>query len=174
MFPIRLFVSASLFLTTIVSAHGDMPSFEKMVDGYLVDIGYTDATPAVGQEITFNADLFTGAGDAIKFAPFQTVSLVVMKDGNQLIAKTLPSVEPNIPSFKISFPETGTYSIVVAFDRGEGSVIRVDFPLQVSGSEKAEINNNAEEVENLSHYLLGTVLLIFGAVATVIMIRQRM
>ncbi len=151
-----------------------MPSFEKTIGGYLVDVGYSIQSPTPDQTVTFNADLYTGTGDSLQFAPFKTVAFTIDQSGSAVTTKLLQNVSPNVPTFMYAFPSAGSYTVNVAYAREDGSTVRASFPMTVLSADAAKSDEKAEAMDDFTHYFFGTFLLIVGGIALIIMIRQRM
>jgi len=166
------FVTAALCLSvaSVAFAHGDSPSFETTVDGYVMDVGYSVASPDPGQAVHFDFDLFTGTGDNLAFAPFKTVTITATKDGFPAVEKTLPNIAPNVPTFTFAFSQVGVYDLNVSFDLGNKKVQKTfQFPVGIATPE-----SNAAFFDSLTHYGFATILIVVAVVAFVMIIRDRL
>lgn len=166
-----LLATAFLAFSPAVFAHGESPSFEKEVDGYLMDIGYSIASPDPGQAVRFDFDLFTGEIDDLQFVPFTDVTLDITKDGFPVMMKTLPNVPPNVPGLNFAFSQNGIYDLNVAYNLKDGKKVQstFEFPVGIQTDE-----SRAFAFENTAHYVLGTIVLLVGLVAFVMIVRDRM
>ncbi len=160
---------AFLFIP-LAFAHSDLPSFEKTVDGYLIDVGYSIEHPEPKQDVRFTFDLYSGTGDAIAFAPFKAVTFTVSHEGETVFTKTLQNVAPNVPALTYAFPESDTYDIGISYERADGKS-EATFQLPVGAT---SAHGHVDSVwDERMHYILGTGLFLFAAFCIVVMIRQR-
>jgi hypothetical protein len=112
----KLLLSSALFLIPIMSfAHGDKPSFEKVVNGYLIDIGYDRVGIRPDEEVTFEFDLYTQSG-ALAFAEFSEVKIEIAdEDGATTSEHTLQNKKEFIPTWKHTFTKGGMYQMHVDY-----------------------------------------------------------
>lgn len=167
----RLLAAAlCLSVSSVAFAHGDSPSFEATVDGYLMDIGYSVMSPAPGDAVHFDFDLFTGTGDNLAFASFKSVTVTATKDGFPALTQTIPNVEPNVPSATLAFSQNGTYDLNISFDLGAKKIEKT-FPFPV-GIETTQ--SRLFKLDNAMHYVFAGILVLVAIVAFAIIIRDRL
>jgi hypothetical protein len=147
------FLALSLVLVPFVAfAHGDAPSLEAEVGGYLIDIGYTPAL-AAGEDIEFDIDLFTA--DPIEYADFASVDVRVAKDGAELTTASVENDDVNIPVFRVTLPEPGGYDMDVRFlDEHDRLIAARTFHLQVPNDAQAFVRGGLE----MAHYVIAAGL----------------
>ena len=167
----RLLLSSFLAVSTLIpfaSAHGDTLSLEKEVDGYLVDVGYTPALEE-GKEITFSFDLYTGSGVDVDFASFDMVTLTVVKNEELLFQQAVVNVPPDVPWIAYTFPEKGSYKLMVSYSRGAEQKVDTTFDVRIGSEDSVVATLDSDK----GHYFFTGLLVLVLLVAIVVMIRQR-
>jgi hypothetical protein len=154
----------------VALAHGDRPSLEREVGGYLVDIGYDAMGLRPMEEVHFDADLYTGTGDSIAYAPFQAIKVTVTDvKGGTVSDQRIENKQPNVPTFAVTFPAAGTYAFAVSYELGNKKTVATTFSLDVEAQ-----NGSSERFDNMMHYVFAGFLVLVGIFAAVGIIRQRM
>lgn len=152
----RFFLFVLLATPSLAFAHGDAPSLEAEVGGYLIDIGYDDLE--AGTPVEFDADLYTN--EPLAYADFATFEYRVTRDGQEIAAGAIDNDE-RVPTFDVTFPEPGGYDMDVRFldDAGQLIVPRT-FHLEIPGSGTVMLRN----ADDALHYVLagGLFALSFG------------
>jgi hypothetical protein len=135
-----------------VSAHGDAPSLEADVGDYMIDIGYTPELEA-GTEIEFDIDLFTK--EPIDYADFASVDVRVTKDGAEVVAGSVENDQVNIPTFRVTFPETGGYDMDIRYlDEQDRLIVARTFHLEVPNDAQVFVRGGLET----AHYVIAAGL----------------
>jgi hypothetical protein len=148
----RLLLLSLLLSPVAAFAHGDAPSLEADVDGYMIDIGYEDLR--AGTPIEFDIDLFR-EGPPIEYADFASVDLRVTKDGAEIVAGSVENDEKNIPTFDVTFPEPGGYDMDVRYlDDAGALIVARTFHLEVPGGATVMLRDG----EDMLHYVLAAGL----------------
>lgn len=143
----------SLLLTPFSAfAHGDAPSLEATVGGYMIDIGYTPEL-APNEDIEFDVDLFTA--EPVEYADFASADLRVTRNGKEIVAGSVENDKVHIPTFTVNFPEAGGYDMDVRYLNADGSLIVArTFHLEVPGGAAVGMRN----AEDMLHYVLAAGL----------------
>ena len=154
---------AAFFLhLPLALAHGGQPSFEKEVDGYLIDIGYDHIGIRPNETVMFDFDLFSGTGGSLTFAPFTEVQITFVLEGDMIIAhETLKNDGTNVPTMEVTFPQDGTYVLQVTYFRDGQELISTSFDVPV-GAHNGAIGRSINTATNWVAGIL--VLLSFGMI----------
>jgi hypothetical protein len=137
-------------LPILVFAHSDETSFETTSNGYLVDIGYSDAS--TNELIRFDFAIYKE--DSKKEVPFKSVWVNISKDQNTIYAGPVAYGEFGKPGMSLIIPEEGKYTVSARFEGNNGTLAETSFPITVTAS-----NENAP---NSSNYK--SVFLILGGI----------
>lgn len=155
----RILLLVLLLSPLTALAHGDSPSLEAEVGEYLIDIGYApDLEP--GREIEFDIDLFR-AGPPVEYADFASVDVRVTKDGAEIVAGSVENDAVNIPTFHVTFPESGGYDIDIRYlDAADALIAARTFHVEVPTPTGALVRGGVETL----HYAVaaGLFALSFG------------
>ncbi len=143
----------SLLLTPFAAfAHGDAPSLEATVGGYMIDIGYAPEL-AADTNIEFDVDLFTA--EPVDYAEFASADLRVTQNGKEIVAGSVENDKLNIPTFTVKFPEPGGYDMDVRYLDADGALIVArTFHLEVPGDSAVMMRS----AEDMLHYVLAAGL----------------
>lgn len=132
-------------------AHGDSPSLEAEVGGYLIDIGYGELE--AGTPVEFDLDLYTS--DPIAYADFARVDLRVTRDGAEIAAGAVENEQERVPAYAVTFPEPGGYDIDVRYlDDADALIVARTFHVEVPDDGTLMLR----DAENTLHYVLATGL----------------
>ena len=116
---ILLYLAVSLFsvmtLFGFAHAHGLGGGIDKVVDGYLIDFGYSPEELVSGANIQFTAGLVDNESKEI--ADFENVWVRISKANRVLFASTLEKSMSQDASFLYNFSEPGIYEITVRFQK---------------------------------------------------------
>lgn len=164
----RIFLASILFLaSSTVFAHGDKPSFEREVNGYLIDIGYNRVGIRPNEEVTFEFDLLTNSG-AMAFADFSTVDIEIAKDGATTTTYTLANQKNFIPSWKHTFTENGTYQMNVDYTFEAQTRAATTFDVHVS-----ETDGWLGRAMNIGTMIAAPLLVLFAAYVAIQSFRKK-
>jgi len=149
----RILLLSFLLSPVAAFAHGDAPSLEADVGEYLIDIGYTpDLAP--GTEIEFDIDLFR-AGPPVDYADFASVDVRVTKDGTEVVAGSVENDAVNIPTFHVTFPESGGYDIDIRYlDARDVLIVARTFHVEVPTPTGVIVRGGVETL----HYVIAAML----------------
>lgn len=109
---------------------------EKVVGDLIVDVG-TDqpSTPVAGQPIEFDFNLLqSNTREPIDFAT--NVGIDIAHNGKSMVNCNL-AVDPTITFLIYTFPESGNYTLTVAFfakSLGQKTIASASFPIRISRS----------------------------------------
>lgn len=157
-----------LVLPGMVSAHGTGASHESVVDGYLIDIGYSASEPTVGESVQFDFAL-TKEGSTV---PYDDVWVRIEDEaGNILLATGLYNSEYGGPRLTYRFSEAGTYTVNARYEQGSTPLVERSFSISVGGT-----NNQTHENESQLPLIPLGIGLVVGVVSTisVFWLRRRM
>lgn len=164
----RFIVSLLLFLSPALAfAHGDRPSFEAKAGPYLIDIGYDNIGFRPGEEVVLDFDLFTESG-ALAFAPFTTIDVTVTKDERTVLTEQLTNEPTHIPTFSLTFPQSGEYTLGVSYKQNGEELAFAVFPVSVQ-----ENNGAPGRIMNVANYVIAIVLVLVALYAILQSWRRR-
>lgn len=115
----------------VAFAHGDRPSFEREVHGYLIDVGYEHEILETGVEEAFDFDLYTGTGADIAFAPFTHIDVTFTDPRGNKEGFALKNEQSFIPTLKHTFLRKGMYQLAVRYRNDEETLAFVTFDVPV-------------------------------------------
>jgi hypothetical protein len=131
---LSLIISIVMFPQT-GNAHGAGMTFSEVVDGYQVDVDYSDLVLESGTAGRFTFNLFS---DPEREEPVEFTDLWVRiekkregKNGEILFAGPIFSPTFGGPGFTIVFPKGGEYELSVRYNNGDKEVVEATFPLSV-------------------------------------------
>lgn len=150
-----LLLVASISLAPLGAlAHGDRPSFEAESGPYLIDIGYDVTGFRPGEEVTFDFDLYADAeSDHPTFAPFDAIDVRIQKNQETVHSETLENNPTYIPSMTYVFPQSGDYTLGVAYMLSGAVIAQAAFDVAVSAASGA-----AERAGNTLVYIIAAIL----------------
>jgi hypothetical protein len=151
----RILLFILMFIPALASAHGGQPSFEKEVNGYLVDIGYDQIGIRPGEEVAFDFDLF--AEDGLAFAPFTAVEVHIWDPDNEVFHETIANDGVNVPTIKVAFPVEGKYTLQAIYRNEEEVLADASFELPVD-----KISGSVGRGINAATYVLAAALFVFA------------
>lgn len=118
---------------TLVFAHSSGESFEKTVDGYLVDIGYSVEKFTDDSSVVFDFGLVDPSGDAAEFSDVW-VRIVRTNAKETVFAGGVNNARLGGTVMTYVFPETGEYELSARYQNNEESIVEAVFPLIVYGA----------------------------------------
>lgn len=156
-----LFLAFAL-LTLSAHAHESGESFESVVDGYAVDIGYTNPTPTTEDVVAFDFQLERDGASA-------TFSDVWVKiedaDKTVVFAGGLHNAQFGGTRMSYRFPEAGSYTMAVRYEQGDVALAQVSVPMTVTEAAQASSVNCG--------LVIGAIILVLGVGAGVLWWRRR-
>lgn len=164
---IVLFLTLGLVPALSVLAHGDGTSIEKVLNGYLVDIGYSPTELKTGEQARFDfllhkASAVTNtAEDDTSRVPvdFSSVFVRLEKDNRLLFAGELNKPEFGKAGFSYVFPSSGDYSGYARYSHGDETLVEAEFEFSVAEGEGDSSTSFGSSVPALIVGLLAGVLL---------------
>ncbi len=141
-FP-ALLLALVLLPLLYVSAHGDGASAEKVVGGYLIDIGYSPADLIADEQTRFDFLLYkaptrtdSAENESARVAiDFTSVFVRLERDSQLLFAGELKKPEFGETGFSYTLPSSGDYSGYVRYSNGPNILVETDFDLAVASGE---------------------------------------
>lgn len=117
-------------LPLIAGAHGSGASLEKVVDNYLVDVGYSPAFLEAEDPIRFDFALLESS-DRTKEVPFTDIWVRIEKEKKVFFAGGIAKARLGGTGVSYVFPTEGQYELFIRFQNGEESLAETSFPLSV-------------------------------------------
>lgn len=112
-------------------AHGDGLTYEVVVNGYLVDIGFDEAV--AGEPAAFDLGLFSGQGG--QRVDFDYAWVRIEQAGETRFAGPVSSMDFGKPGFVLTLSDAGEHDASVEFmDEGK-TLAKVNFKVPVAGSQ---------------------------------------
>lgn len=148
-----LLTSVALVLFPLVlSAHGDGASFEKEVDGYVVDIGYSPEEPYVGGAVSFDFGLLKdGSG-----VDFSDLWVRISKEEQTVFAGGIYNATFGGARLSATFPESGEYTVSARYQNEGEEIVSAEFPLQVEPL--ADSDSNGFGLMQIMYIVLGVIV----------------
>jgi hypothetical protein len=124
-----LIVFALLLFGVSVEAHESGTSYELIVEGYTVDIGYSIEAPTTDDVVAFDFQLQKDTADA----PFSD-AWVKIEDarGAVVFASGIHNAQFGGARMSYRFPEAGTYTMTVRYEAGDVRLAEAIVPLSVA------------------------------------------
>lgn len=162
-----VYLVSSIFAPIGALAHGDSPSFELEVGPLLIDVGYDKIGIRPGEEVAFDFDLYR-TRESPSFEPFDLVRVEVRNGMDIVYSEEIQNRQDMIPTTKITFPESGQYTLGVGYVR-EGSLIaEAEFDVPVG-----ETNGWAGRLSEMATYIAAAAIATFAVFYAVYSYRNR-
>ena len=166
---VRLFLLIFIFILSFIVpsagfAHSSGASFEKEVNGYLIDIGYDPAQFTALSPSSFDFDLIdTKSSERVAF----TDVWVRINQGNQaLLATGVHKQNLGGATLLHTFAEGGSYELIVRYQNDGEEVVSATFPLEVLPSDEGADSSSTGP----TGILLGVIaILIAGNLTTALL-----
>lgn len=114
---------------SVVRAHGDGASFEKVVGGVFIDIGYSPEEIIAGTPVPFDfAILDPETGAEISYSD---IWVRVARERESFFAGGIHRSEIGATTMLFQFPHAGTYALSVRFQSGGETVAEAAFEVPV-------------------------------------------
>ncbi len=155
------------FLPTLVQAHGSGGTYEEIIDGYQIDIGYTPEVVETTSSIRFDFQAYVAENPQATSSEFHDVWVRIEKEGKLFFAGDVHKPVFGPTGFSTILTEAGEYTVYARFQNSGDSLVEAEFPLTVT-------ENTAEKSVNdkLSLLLMGLAGLMVGFVVGWFMTRQ--
>jgi hypothetical protein len=128
--------NAALFCALIMlcvpltlSAHGTGASFERVVDGMLIDIGYSPEEITVATPVPFDFALVDAETD--ESVSYSDIWVRVYQDRNVFFASSIHKQRLGATTMLFQFPEPGTYTLSVRFQNDGIALAESSFEVPV-------------------------------------------
>lgn len=153
----RFFLVLALFVGILpgtIQAHGgDTVSYMAEVNGYTIDVGYSEENPLAREPVQFDFVLLRGE----EVVPFTNVWVrIETETGANVFAGGIHRTALEVARMSYVFAEPGTHTIHVRYENNNGTLAEGSFPLHVRSAEG--------EVPPLNPLLAGMVGIIGGVV----------
>jgi len=124
-----------LILANFAFAHGDGASVEQVIDGYLVDVGYSPEIPLANEQTSLNFAIYSSdTRDEILFTDIWV--RIIDEDNKLLFAGGLNKAEFGLTGLTYSFSKPGAYDVFVRFSDGRDTIVEATAPIIVSKQPK--------------------------------------
>lgn len=128
-------VMAILAPGAFIGGHDGGASIEQVVDGYLIDIGYSPETPTAGEQTRFDFAVYNS--DTQEEVDFTDIWVRILdEEDNLLFAGGLNKAEFGLTGLTYLFSYPGSYEIFVRFSDGSTSVVETTASVEVSKSDE--------------------------------------
>lgn len=129
------FAAAALALPFLYAdAHSTGASFEKEINGYLIDVGYDPITLAAQEQQRFDFGVSKkGSTEAIDFTDIWV--RIAPKERGIIFASGLHKPDFGLPGMTFTFPRAGEYELTVRFQKNGEVITEASFPLTVETGE---------------------------------------
>jgi len=154
-----LLLSLLVLLPTATFAHVNGASFETTVDGYLIDSGYSNPAPTVGESVLFDFRLRKGDVEV----PFDDVWVKIESEDKAVVfAGGLHNLPVSGPRMSYVFPRAGNYTVDFRYERATGPVVESSYPLTVipATSNATAAPALVDELYALGGFVAGAVLVL--------------
>ena len=126
---IALIVSVFAFLAAPVYAHLAGRSFEKTIDGKLIDIGSSEEDIIAGAPVSLDFRLFDA--ERIAEVPFTSVWVRISRDKNNFYAGNIAKARIGPTTLLYQFAEPGVYTLSVRFQNETAGSVETTFAIAV-------------------------------------------
>ena len=134
-----------LFWGSSVSAHSTGASFEKTVDNYLIDVGYSEVSIQEGTPVRFDFDLFD-AQEQTTPKEFSDAWIRISQGNKTFFAGQLGRPQLGKTGITLVIPEAGEYELYVRYNNDNESVVETIFPLQVEVNPETETQQQRKRI----------------------------
>lgn len=141
-----------------VRAHGSGASFEEVVDGVLIDIGYSPVDISAQTPVPFDFSIADAvSGDTL---PYSDIWVRVHKGRETFFAGGIGKSAVGATTMLFQFPKAGMYMLSVRFQNGTESVAEATFEVPVSELMGADAETDSDHgiVIMFVAFLLGLIL----------------
>ncbi|MEK9160551.1 MAG: hypothetical protein AAB440_00745 [Patescibacteria group bacterium] len=139
-----------------IYAHDTGPSFETALDGYTIDIGYSENAPTTEDTVIFDFNI-TQEG---VHTTFDDVWVRIERKEAVVFATGIYNSEFGGPRLSYRFPTAGSYTIIVRYENDGETLVETTFPLVVTSASSGPFPLPSE----LSWGLIGLLLGAWGGV----------
>jgi len=113
---------------SVVSAHSEGASFEQVIDGYIVDIGYSPENIVAKTSVPFDFGLNLSSGEEVLY---ESIWVRVSQDRNVFYAGGIHRSSVGATTMLYQFPEPGVYTLSARFQDGVDALTEVSFEVEV-------------------------------------------
>ena len=130
-FTLRGLFAGLLFLPGLLLAHEKGESFEEIINGYLIDIGYSELVFITKTPIRFDFRLLDNEKRPVSF---DSVWVQVERPDNLMFAGRLEVSDMQTSSFLTSFSDPGTYTLTARYARDDVTLVEYKKQFSVSAN----------------------------------------
>ncbi len=153
---LSLFLSFFI-LPVIVFGHGTGGTFEEVVGGYKVDVGYEPENVLSGESLRLDFDLYDLQDKEVEFTE---VWVNVSQENKTVFAGEINRSFIGGAGMTIVLSNPGEYKVSVRYENGDKSIVEASFPLLVENSDA--IKDDSEFSGSKISYIFGLAGLILG------------
>lgn len=160
-FSITIFLFSQLSIL-FVYAHGSGGSYETVVDGYLIDIGYSEKVLREGEPVSFDFNIFReGEESPVEFTDVW-VRISPKDNMGTIFAGGIHRPEFGSTGMVYTFQSAGEYDVSARFqDSGETIAEEISFPVTVEGVSDHE-ESGILSLNVIIAFFLGLIVSAFG------------
>lgn len=155
----KKFFAVVLLFPLVAFAHGEGASYEAVVEGHIIDIGYSEPSPVAGDVVNFDFNLYPeGAGPGAE-TPFTDVWVRIESQSGLLLASGIHNAEFGGTRLTLMFPFAGTYTVSARYEHNGEPVVATEFEFGVGpASDDAGIFSSAYTMPFGVGLIVGLVL----------------
>lgn len=154
-----------LVIPLAVFGHGLGASYEEVVDGYIIDIGYEPEVVTSESRVRFDFGISRdNTGEEVEYSDVW----IRINEGTQTVFATgIHRPEFGGAGLLYTFPEEGDYEISARFQNGSEQLAEVVFPIDVIGIVEDSTTSPSSLV------LVGLISLLVGGLVSFILMRRK-
>lgn len=161
-----LILGIGILIPLSTQAHALGVSYDTVVDGIKVDIGYSSPAPQVGEAVIFDFNL--PATESIKYSDAWV--RIESETKSVVFATAIHNASFGGPRLNYVFPRAGTYTIHVRYEQDANTIANVSFPITVVPDTSEHLLGLPKELWFLFG---GGVLGMLGAFGLLLLLRNR-
>lgn len=120
-------------LAFFASAHLSGASVEQVIDGYMVDIGYSPEIPLTDEQTRLDFAIYVP--DTLEELPFTDIWVRITDDQNRLMfAGGLGKAEFGLTGLTFLFPQPGSYNVFTRFSNDGETLVEATAPLTIEAA----------------------------------------
>ena len=165
--PVKLFASVAVLCAVggFASAHSTGQSFEKTVNGYVIDVGFDAVDLVAGEPVRFDAVLWSQDRSEMPDFTDVWVRLVPVESGI-VFAGNIHRPVFGSTGMTYVFPKGGDYELTVRFQTDGEQIAEASFPLSV-GDDASNTSGSRQDA------LMGIFIGIFIGSITVWFLKRK-
>lgn len=140
----------------VVNAHSTGESFEREINGFVIDIGYDPAIIRTGELQRFDFELLASDADQTP-REYTHVWVRILEDKKTLLATGIHRQRVGPTTLLYTFSAAGTYLLSVSYRDAAGEIAAAEFPVVVKNSQNNGVSYNT--IGAIGVIFLGAVLI---------------